>query len=130
MVQNLFTFLVYLRVESCAVVHNNRLFYDKIFVLEIPPVFIKEPESPLDCQHVFHGHTEFEVLNKETNLVSPIDGEFTLVRSRSDFTQSLAIFFIFISFSTICSFTVIYRLLRFNIVIFIIILIKEVLFLL
>ena len=77
-IQNLFTLLVDLGVESRAIVHNYRLFHHEIFVLEVSPILVKQPEPPLDRQHVLHGHAELEVLDEEANLVGAIEGKLAL----------------------------------------------------
>lgn len=41
--------------------------------MELDPVLFEQSEAPPDCLNVLHTHAEFEVVDKEADLVRPVN---------------------------------------------------------
>ena len=78
-----FALFVYLWVEGRAVIHEDRLFDNKVLVLELLPILVEQLEAPLDCSDVLQRQAELKVvLHEEPDLMRPVNRELAL-RQRS-----------------------------------------------
>ena len=66
-------------MEGRAVIHDDRLFDNKVLVLELLPILVEQLEATLDCSDVLQRQAELKVvLHEEPDLMRPVNRELAL----------------------------------------------------